>query len=63
MHPKWLRYRRWCLMLAGGGVTLGFLSGLQMVDWASFFATFLATWLSTLVSLFLGGGFNLGTTT
>lgn len=62
MSPYWLRCRKWCVLLAGGGLTLGWLQGFQLIDWASFWTTLLSTWLSTLVSLLFGGNLSSVTT-
>ena len=51
----WLRYQKWCVRLSYGGLALGILQGLQMVDWASFWTSLLSVWLSALISLLLGG--------
>ncbi len=48
-------YRRWSVALATGGVTLGILQGLGLVNFASLFTSLLATWLSILVTILLGG--------
>ncbi|MEW6250572.1 MAG: hypothetical protein AB1716_07980 [Planctomycetota bacterium] len=55
MRGKWLRVQRRVALLATGGVTLGVLQGLEMVNFAWLFAEFLIRLLSTIVVALLGG--------
>lgn len=54
MQAKWIRYRRWCVGLSQGGVLLGVLQGLGMVNFAQLITDLLSQWLSILVALLLG---------
>ena len=58
MRPIWMRLQKKCLLLSTGGVTLGILQGLELVNFASLIASLLASWLSMLVTLLLGGGID-----
>ncbi len=53
-----MRLQKKCLLLSTGGVTLGILQGLELVNFASLIASLLASWLSMLVTLLLGGGID-----
>ena len=55
MRPRWQRYRKLCVAMSTGGMTLGVFQGLELVNFAQLFTNFLATLLSALVSLLLGG--------
>ena len=55
MRASWNRYRRWCIALSTGGITLGILQGLSLVNFAYLFTQLLATWLAALVAILLGG--------
>lgn len=54
MRANWNRYRRWCVALSVGGITLGIFQGLSLVNFAYLFTQLLATWLAALVALLLG---------
>jgi len=55
MHPLWIRSRKWCLALSSGGIALGILQGLDMVNFANFWTNILITWLTIIVTFLLGG--------
>lgn len=55
MRPNWMRYRKWCVALSSGGITLGFLQAFEMVNFAEIVTSFLSVLLSLLVTLLLGG--------
>lgn len=55
MQPLWTQARKRCVWVAAGGVTLGVLQGLSLVNFAALVTSWLSTWLSFLVSLLLGG--------
>lgn len=49
------RYQKLCCALSTGGMTLGILQGLELVNYSNVLATFLANFLSLLVSILFGG--------
>lgn len=55
MRTSWNRYRKWCIALSTGGITLGILQGFSLVNFAYLFTQLLATWLAALVAVLLGG--------
>ncbi len=55
MRGEWIRWQRRIAVLATGGVTLGILEGLSMVNFAYLFTNFLSQFLGALVTLLLGG--------
>ncbi len=55
MRPFWLRYRRTCVALSQGGITLGILQGLSLVNFASLITSLLSSWVGILASLLFGG--------
>ncbi len=55
MRTQWARVWKLCVALSTGGITIGILQGLGLVNFASLFTNFLITWLSVLVTLLLGG--------
>ncbi len=59
MRPNWIRYKKWCVILASGGITPGILQGFNTVNWASLLTSFLIQWLAVLVTLLFGGQTNL----
>jgi len=58
-RANWTRCRKWCVILASGGVTPGILQGLEMVNFASIItsalASFFSLWVTALVTLLMGG--------
>ncbi len=72
MRRSWLRMQRKVALLTTGGVTLGILQGLDMVNFSWVFTQFLTQVLSAIVVILFGGsaqqiltnlGLGLGTTT
>ncbi|MCK4341521.1 MAG: hypothetical protein KAY37_07360 [Phycisphaerae bacterium] len=59
MRPKWIRYKKWCVALSYGGITLGILQGLEMVRFADLLTgaltSFLSGWVLALLTLLFGG--------
>ncbi len=55
MRSEWTRWQRRVAVLATGGVTLGVLGGLSMVNFAYIFTNFLSQLLGTLIAVLLGG--------
>jgi len=55
MREQWPRIWKLAVGLSTGGITVGILQGLGLVNFASLFTNFLITWLSVLVTLLLGG--------
>ena len=55
MRMTWVRCKKWCVVTASGGVTLGVLQGFSLVNFANLWTTLLITWLSALITLLLGG--------
>ncbi len=55
MRGSWLRIQRRVALLATGGVTLGILQGLSMVNFSWVFTQFFSELLSALVVILLGG--------
>ena len=58
MRANWNRYRKWCVALSTGGITLGVIQGFSLVNFAYLFTQFLTTVLSALVALLLGGSWT-----
>jgi hypothetical protein len=58
MRPNWSRYYRSCVAMSLGGVTLGILQGLSMVNFAQLFTEFLTQWLSVIVAALFGANLN-----
>ncbi len=58
MHTNWNRFRRWCVAVSTGGITLGILQGFGLVNFAYLFTQFLTTWLAALVAALLGGSWS-----
>jgi len=55
MSPFRIRWHKRCVLLSCGGITLGILQGLAMVNWAQLFTQLLTQWLTALVAFLLGG--------
>jgi len=55
MRRHGMRYRKLCVALSCGGITLGIFQGLQLVNFAQLFTNFLSLLLSVLVSALFGG--------
>ena len=55
MRDSWLRMQRRVALLATGGVTLGILQGLSMVNFSWVFTQFLTELLSAFVVILFGG--------
>lgn len=54
MRPKWLQSPKW-RALAYGGLLLGWLQGLEAVNFADLFTQILSVWLSVIVTALFGG--------
>ena len=54
MRPKWLRSPKW-RALVYGGLVMGWLQGLEAVNFADLFTRLLSTWLTILVTALFGG--------
>ena len=50
MRPSWMRYRKLCVALSCGGLTLGVLQAFEMLNFAEIITNFLTVWLSALVT-------------
>ncbi len=55
MSRRQIKLKKWCVIVSRGGLTLGLLQGLGMVNFASLFTNVLITVLQILVTLLLGG--------
>jgi hypothetical protein len=58
MRTNWNQYRRWCVGLSTGAITLGIVQGFGLVNFAYLVTQFLTTWLASLVALLLGGSLS-----
>lgn len=55
MDKRWMKVRKWCVLISCGGYTPGILQGLGMVSFAQIAVTVLALWFSAVVVTLLGG--------
>jgi hypothetical protein len=49
------RYRKLCYALSVGAITLGWLQGWNLINFADFWTNFIVSLITTLFSAFLGG--------
>lgn len=54
MRPAWVRYKKWCVILSRGGITLGLLQAFDMISFGQIFESVFQTFLAILSYLLPG---------